>query len=83
MGREKPQVKLGPFLSAIGWRVAKIISIISRKTPLITKEIVLAGNSISIYENKKIKTTLNYQFKSVEQSCKDFSTIFVQEHKMD
>ena len=43
----------------------------------------MAGNSISIYENKKIKTTLNYQFKSVEQSCKDFSTIFIHEHKVD
>ena len=83
MGREKPQVKLGPFLNAIGWRVAKIISIISRKTPLITKEIVLAGNSISIYENKKIKRALNYQFKPVQQSCKDFSTLFIQEHKVN
>ena len=52
------------------------------KSPLITKENVLVSNSISIYENKKIKTTLNYQFKSVEQSCKDFSTLFIQEHKV-
>jgi len=83
LGKKKPQIKVGPFLSAVSWRIAKIISIISGKSPLITKESILAGNSISIYENKKIKTTLNYQFKSVEQSCKDFSTIFVQEHKMD
>ena len=83
LGKKKPEIKVGPFLSAFGWRIAKIISIISGKPPLITKEIVLAGNSISIYENKKIKTTLNYQFKSVEQSCKDFSTLFIQEHKVD
>ena len=83
LGKKKPKIKVGPFLSAFGWRIAKIISIISGKPPLITKEIVLAGNSISIYENKKIKTTLNYQFKSVEQSCKDFSTIFIHEHKVD
>ena len=83
LGKKKPEIKVGPFLSAFGWRIAKIVSIISGKPPLITKEIVLAGNSISIYENKKIKTTLNYQFKSVEQSCKDFSTLFIQEHKVD
>ena len=83
LGKKKPEIEVGPFLSAFGWRIAKIISIISGKPPLITKEIVLAGNSISIYENKKIKTTLNYQFKSVEQSCKDFSTLFIQEHKVD
>lgn len=83
LGKKKPQIKVGAFLSAFGWRIAKIISIICGKPPLITKETVLAGNSISIYENKKIKTTLNYQFKSVEQSCKDFSTLFIQEHKVD
>lgn len=83
LGKKKPQIKVGHFLSAFGWRLAKIISIISDKPPLITKETVMAGNSISIYENKKIKTTLNYQFKSVEQSCKDFSTIFIHEHKVD
>ena len=38
------------------------------------------GNSISIYENKKIKTAINYQFKSVEQSCKDFSMLFLKEY---
>ena len=83
LGKRKPHIKVGTFLSAFSWRIAKIISIISGKPPLITKEMVLAANGISIYENKKIKTTLNYQFKSVEQSCKDFSTLFMQEHKVD
>ena len=82
LGKKKVYIKIGPFISAISWRVAKIISIICRKPPLITKEIVLAGNSISVYENKKIKTTLNYKFKSVEQSCKDFSMLFLKEHKL-
>jgi len=82
LGKKKVYIKIGPFISAISWRVAKIISIISRKPPLITKEIVLAGNSVSVYENKKIKTTLNYKFKSVEQSCKDFSMLFLKEHKL-
>ena len=83
LGKRKPHIKVGTFLSAFSWRIAKIISIISGRPRLITKEIVLAGNSISIYDNKKIKTTLNYQFKSVEESCKDFSTLFIQEHKVD
>ena len=83
LGKKKPHIKVGPFLSAISWRIAKVVSIIRRKSPLITKETVLAGNSISIYENKKIKTALNYQFKSVEQSCKDFSMLFLQEYNVN
>jgi len=82
LGKKKAHIKIGPFISAISWRIAKIISIISRKPPLITKETVLAGNSISVYDNKKIKTALNYKFRSVEQSCKDFSVLFLKEYKL-
>ena len=82
LGKKKAHIKIGPFISNISWRIAKIISIISRKSPLITKETVLAGNSISVYNNKKIKTALNYKFRSVEQSCKDFSMLFLKEYKL-
>ena len=82
LGKKKAHIKIGPFISNISWRIAKIISIISRKSPLITKETVLAGNSISVYNNKKIKTALNYKFISVEQSCKDFSMLFLKEYKL-
>ena len=82
LGKKKAHIKIGPFISAISWRIAKIISIISLKSPLITKETVLVGNSISVYDNKKIKTALNYKFRSVEQSCKDFSVLFLKEYKL-
>ena len=82
LGKKKPHIKVGPFLSAVSWRIAKVISIFTRKTPLISKETVLAGNSISIYDNKKIKSSLNYKYKSVEQSCKDFSDLFLKENKL-
>lgn len=83
LGKKKPHIKVGPFLSAVSWRIAKVISIFTRKSPMITKETVLAGNSVSVYDNKKIKTRLNFRFKSVEQSCKDFSMLFFQEYVVD
>ena len=83
LGKKKPHIKVGSFLSAVGWRIAKVISIITRKPPLITKETVLAGNSISVYDNEKIKSRLNFRFKSVEQSCKDFSMLFLQEYNVN
>jgi len=83
LGKKKPHIKVGRFLSSISWRIAKVISIISLKTPLITKEIVFAGNSISTYENEKIETALNYQFKCVEESCKDFSILLLNEYKLN
>ena len=80
LGKNKANIKVGPFLTAIGWRLAKIISVFTRKTPILTKETALAGNKISIYKNDKIKKKLNFEFKSVEQSCKDFSKLFLNEY---
>ena len=80
LGKNKANIKVGPFLTTIGWRLAKIISVFTRKTPILTKETALAGNKISIYKNDKIKKKLNFEFKSVEQSCKDFSKLFLNEY---
>tara|TARA_B100000900_G_scaffold375672_1_gene357945 strand:- start:550 stop:1566 length:1017 start_codon:yes stop_codon:yes gene_type:complete len=82
LGKKKPNIKIGPFLSALSWRIAKFISIINLKSPLITKETALAGNNICVYDNKKIKAELNYQFISVKQSCKDSSMLFLKKYKL-
>lgn len=80
LGKKKANLKAGPFLNAIGWRLAKLISLITRKAPMLTKETAQAGNNISIYENDKIKKTLNFEFIPVEQSCKDFSKLFLKDY---
>ena len=77
LGKKRAHIKAGNFLNAIGWRLAKVISILTRKTPILTKETAKAGNGISIYENHKIKKALNFDFIRVEQSCKDFSEMYL------
>jgi len=79
--KKKASIKAGPFLNELGWRLAKIISIFTRKTPMFTKETAQAGNNTSIYENDKIKKVLNFEFKPVKQSCQDFSKLFLKEYK--
>ena len=77
LGKKRAHIKAGDFLNAIGWRLAKVISILTRKAPMLTKETTKAGNGISIYENHKIKKALNFEFIPVAQSCKDFSEMYL------
>ena len=77
LGKKKASVKAGPLLNAIGWRIARLISFFTGKTPMLTKETAQAGNNTSIYENTKIKKALNLEFISVEQSCNDFSKLYL------
>ena len=79
MGKKKAYIKAGPFLNAIGWRIAKLISLITGKAPMLTKETAKAGNNTSIYENDKIKKALNFEFIPVEQSCNDFSKLYLKD----
>lgn len=81
LGKKRAHIKVGNFLNALGWRVAKVISIITRKAPMLTKETAKAGNRISIYENDKIKKNLKTEFIPVEQSCKDFSKMYMSDEK--
>ncbi len=76
MGKKRASIKVSSFLNALGWRAAKVISIITGKSPSLTKETAKAGNGISIYENNKIKKALDFEFIPVEQSCKDFSKMY-------
>ncbi|MDG1850081.1 MAG: NAD-dependent epimerase/dehydratase family protein [Flavobacteriales bacterium] len=79
MGKKKPTLKISPWLSAIGWRVAKLISIFSGKAPIFTKETAEAGNKISSYNNAKIKNLLNFKFRAVKKSCFDFSDFLLKD----
>ena len=79
MGRKRPSIKVGAFLKAVGWRLAKIAALFTGKTPLVTKETTQAGSSVSTYENIKIKEKLNLKFIPVAQSCKDFSELYMKE----
>ena len=81
LGKKKAKIKVSSFLNAIGWRLAKIVSIFTGKNPVLTKESAQAGNNTSIYENDKIKKALNFEFKSIEQSCKDFSKLFLKDYR--
>lgn len=83
MGKKRAHIKVGGFLNALGWRLAKIISVFTRKTPALTKETARAGNGISIYENDKIKTALNFEFTPVAQSCNDFSKMYDNDQLVD
>ena len=83
LGKKRAHIKAGDFLNAIGWRFAKVISIITRKPPMLTKETAKAASGTSIYENHKVKKALNFEFLPVEQSCKDFSEMYINDRLGD
>lgn len=71
-----PPYFAGEFLSGLSWRILKVLSIISGKAPIITRETAHNANSFYYYSSEKIIRQLDFEFiplaKSIEETCKVF-----------
>jgi nucleoside-diphosphate-sugar epimerase len=66
--KKAPSTLLGKSLTGIVWRFEAIKSFFTGNAPLITKETALSSNHSFEYQNDKIKKTLDFSFKSLDQS---------------
>ena len=79
LNRPKPHIKVSPFLKEVAWRVERLKSIFSNKSPLITKETANTAMKTKQFSNEKIVKRLNYTFIPVSESVKRYSQWFLNE----
>lgn len=75
-GKKRPSTKIKPWQTALFWRVAWFLSLLTGKEPLLSKYSAKSAHSESIYSSEKIQKTLNFKFeaieKSIERTCKNY-----------
>jgi len=71
-----PKYNAGPLLSSIAWRLEHFKSLITRKSPLITKETATTAQKHHSYDTKKIVNALNYTFIPVSKAIKDTALLY-------
>ncbi len=69
MHRKSPPFFAGKLLSAIAWRMSWVLSVFSGKQT-ITKDSAQSAQSKVIYDSSKLKNSLDFQFRSIEESVK-------------
>lgn len=67
-GIKAPSTAAKPWMLGIAWRAAKLASWFTRKAPALTKDAAKSSFNLSYYSNQKIKNTLNFEFKPLQQS---------------
>ena len=77
---KRPSKKIKPWQTAIFWRVASLLSFITRKEPLLSKYSAKSAHSISEYSSGKVKKTLNIEFESIEKSVKRITDSFLKSY---
>jgi dihydroflavonol-4-reductase len=70
-GKKSPRIEVKPWMFQIFWRLDKIRSLLSGKSPLITRETARTSSKKYHYSNEKIYQALDVGFIPVEISIKD------------
>lgn len=68
--KNSPKYKLGNTAISVFWRLEAIKAKLFGTEPLITKETAKSAKTQFVYKNNKIKSTLNYEFKPLDESLK-------------
>ncbi len=74
-----PTIKVGKTLSNIAWRLEWFKSLLTGKSPMITKHSASASLSTYRYSAKKIEKALNFEFENIEITIKDVATCFLKD----
>lgn len=77
LGKPRPSVSVGKFLSELGWRAEALRSFFARKQPFITKETARNSQHKWFYSNEKIKKETGIEFIPIEKSAADTAKIFM------
>jgi nucleoside-diphosphate-sugar epimerase len=80
LGKARPTIRVGKFLSEIGWRVEAGRTFFSRSKSMISKETARNGQRSWTYSSDKIKKALGIEFIPVKEAIKNTCEIFLKEN---
>ncbi|RCS28337.1 NAD-dependent epimerase/dehydratase family protein [Polaribacter sp. WD7] len=66
LGKKKPSIHIKPWQIAIFWRVAWVISLVTRKPPLISKYSAKSAHAVSKYSSERLKKQFHVEFEKIE-----------------
>ncbi|WP_299004608.1 SDR family oxidoreductase [uncultured Tenacibaculum sp.] len=74
--KKRPSKKVGKLATAIFWRIDWLITKLTGKEPLLTKNSAKCAHNTSFYTSKKIIEQLDFEFESINEviseTCRDF-----------
>ena len=81
LGVKVAQKEAGTFLLQLGWRLDWLNHKILGKRRKLSKQMANTALSKTIYDNSKIKNTLNFKFKPIDSSIENVCAYFIDDHK--
>ena len=80
LGVTPPTIKAGSFLTGLVWRMEMLRSRILGGNPAVTRESAKSAQSHNHYRNEKVKRALDFEFRPLEESIRDFCELYRRDH---
>ena len=77
LGKKPATIKVTPILKEIAWRLEAIKFFITGVRPLLTRETANSAMSNRKFSTEKIKSTLDFQFKDINDTIRKYANWFV------
>ena len=76
LNKKHPSFKAGRLLTSLVWRFDWVLTMLTGKEPLLTKNSARSSHNISSYSSKKIERQLNFKFDKTNRSLEFLSSFF-------
>lgn len=77
LDRPAPSLFASPLLLSIAWRMSAIVSYITRKSPLITRETAASSNSVTYFNGSKITGMFGFRYRPMDEAIEHTAKIFL------
>lgn len=74
LGKPKPSIKIGSFVTSIMWRLEWVVSKLMNRQPLLTKNSAKSVHNINRYSSSKLVKEINFEFTSIEKVTQKIAT---------
>ena len=68
--KKRPSIKIGEITTGILWRIDWLLTLLTRKEPLLTRNSAKSSHTKSFYSSKKIKKEINLEFELIDNVIK-------------
>ena len=69
--KKPPSINTPKWMMGLTWRITAFLALFTRKSPAITKQSAKTAFGNKVYSNEKITKTLNFQFRTIEDTIEN------------
>ncbi len=80
LGKPAPSVKVSPWMMSAAWRIEAVRSFLTRSKPELTREMAATTTQNYFFSNEKLCKTLDFTFRPLEDSIREFCGFFLKDH---